>query len=91
MLFARSGGNRCIWHGVSVRTGKTSLVGGGDTQKRPSRVRHRRSDSEGNCLACGNIVSHDRVGAYVGVRGQEAVLVLGPVSAVGMSGPRLRD
>ncbi len=90
-LFARSGGNRGTWHGVSVRTGKTSLVGGGDTQKRASHVRHRRTHGEGNCLACGNIVSHHQVGADVGVRVQEAVLDLGPVSAVGMSGPRLRD
>jgi hypothetical protein len=39
---------------------------------RASRVRHRRTDGEGICLACGNIVSHHQVGAYVGVRGQEA-------------------
>ncbi|MBP5862023.1 hypothetical protein F3K20_25645 [Streptomyces scabiei] len=43
-------------------------MGGGDTQERPSHVRHRRTDGGGNCLACGNIVSHHRVGADVGVR-----------------------
>ncbi len=90
-LFARSGGNGGVRHGPEVPTGKTSLVGGGATRKRPSHVRHRRTGEWGICLACGNIVSHHRVGADVGVRGQEAVLVLGPVSAVGMSGPRLRD
>ncbi|MPY63641.1 hypothetical protein FNH08_42730 [Streptomyces spongiae] len=47
-------------------------MGGGDTQERRSRVRHRRTDSEANHLACGNIVSHHQVGADVGVRGQEA-------------------
>ncbi|QHA09802.1 hypothetical protein GQF42_24870 [Streptomyces broussonetiae] len=47
-------------------------MGGGDTQDGPSHVRHRRTGEWGNCLACGNIVSHHRVGAYVGVRGQEA-------------------
>ncbi|AWK12988.1 hypothetical protein DDQ41_18005 [Streptomyces spongiicola] len=35
-----------------------------------SHVRHRRTDGTGNCLACGNIVSHHRVGAFVGVRGR---------------------
>ncbi|QEV68536.1 hypothetical protein DMH25_33185 [Streptomyces sp. WAC 01325] len=48
-------------------------MGGGDTQDSESHVRHRRTDGEGNCLACGNIVSHHRVGADVGVRGQEAI------------------
>lgn len=72
-LFARSGGNRCARHGLSVAAGKTCLVGGGDTQERASHVRHRRTGDRGNCLACGNIVSHHRVGADVGVRGQEAI------------------
>ena len=71
-VFARSGGNRCLRHGVSVRTGKTSLVGGATRKARASHVRHRRTDGGGICLACGNIVSHHRVGADVGVRGQEA-------------------
>ena len=71
-MFARSGGNRCVRHGVSVRTGKTSLVGGATRKARASHVRHRRTDGEGICLACGNIVSHHQVGADVGVRGQEA-------------------
>ncbi|RRR73808.1 hypothetical protein EHS43_36520 [Streptomyces sp. RP5T] len=48
-------------------------MGGGDTQERPSHVRHWRTGDWGNCLACGNIVSHYRVGADVGVRGQEAI------------------
>ncbi|NEB00744.1 hypothetical protein G3I78_17000 [Streptomyces sp. SID13726] len=48
-------------------------MGGGDTQERPSHVRHRRTGEWGNCLACGNIVSHHQVGADVGVRGQEAI------------------
>ncbi|AWT44686.1 hypothetical protein DMT42_21910 [Streptomyces actuosus] len=48
-------------------------MGGGDTQGRPSHVRHRRTGDWGICLACGNIVSHHRVGADVGVRGQEAI------------------
>lgn len=71
-MFAHSGGNRCVRHGVSVRTGKTSLVGGATRMARASHVRHRRTDGGGICLACGNIVSHHQVGADVGVRGQEA-------------------
>jgi hypothetical protein len=71
-MFAHSGGNRCVRHGVSVRTGKTSLVGGATRKARASHVRHRRTDGGGICLACGNIVSHHQVGADVGVRGQEA-------------------
>ncbi|RMB80983.1 hypothetical protein CTZ28_37000 [Streptomyces shenzhenensis] len=51
-------------------------MGGGDTQNGPSHVRHRRTRGVGNCLACGNIVSHHRVGADVGVRGQEAAACL---------------
>ncbi|TFV34370.1 hypothetical protein E4K10_23570 [Streptomyces sp. T1317-0309] len=47
-------------------------MGGGDPRKRPSRVRQRRTGEWSDCLACGNIVSHHRVGADVGVRGQEA-------------------
>ncbi|PRH79013.1 hypothetical protein C6N75_11860 [Streptomyces solincola] len=43
-------------------------MGRGDTQDRTSHVRHRRTAAEGNGLACGNIVSHHRVGAFVGVR-----------------------
>ncbi len=72
-LFAHSGANRCAPHGVSVPAGKTCLVGGGDTQDGASHVRHRRTGDWGNCLACGNIVSHHRVGADVGVTGQEAI------------------
>ncbi|QNR95617.1 Hypothetical protein SLIV_20903 [Streptomyces lividans TK24] len=48
-------------------------MGGGDMQIGPSRVRHRRTGEWGKCLACGNIVSHHRVVADVGVRGQEAI------------------
>ncbi|ALM40742.1 hypothetical protein SFR_4127 [Streptomyces sp. FR-008] len=48
-------------------------MGRGASLVRPSRVRHRRSGVAGNSLACGNIVSHHRVGAVVGVRGQEAI------------------
>lgn len=71
-VFAHSGGNRCARHGVSVRTGKTSLVGGATRMAQASHVRHRRTAGEGICLACGNIVSHHQVGQDVGVRGQEA-------------------
>ncbi|MEW5354666.1 hypothetical protein E0E62_19765 [Streptomyces sp. 16-176A] len=45
----------------------------GRTREKESHVRHRRTGDWGNCLACGNIVSHHRVGTYVGVRGQEAI------------------
>ncbi|NJP53758.1 hypothetical protein HCJ93_27750 [Streptomyces sp. SBST2-5] len=48
-------------------------MGGGDKRGRTSHVRHGRTGEGGNCLACGNIVSHHRVGADVGVRGQEAI------------------
>ncbi|ARF66293.1 hypothetical protein B1H20_19875 [Streptomyces violaceoruber] len=40
-------------------------MGRGDTSAGPSHVRHRRSGERGICLACGNIVSHHRVGAVV--------------------------
>lgn len=72
-LFARSGGNRCAPHGLSVLAGKTYLVGRGDTRFRRSHVRHRRTGDRGICLACGNIVSHHRVGAVVGCSGPEAM------------------
>ena len=65
-VFARSGANGGAPHGLSVLTGKTFLVGRGDTRSRTSHVRHRRTDSGGICLACGNIVSHHQVGAGVG-------------------------
>ncbi|TPQ20995.1 hypothetical protein FGD71_017655 [Streptomyces sporangiiformans] len=48
-------------------------MGGATRDVWASHVRHRRTDGEGICLACGNIVSHHRVGADVGVRGQEAM------------------
>lgn len=86
-MFAHSGGNRRAPHGLSVIAGKTSLVGRGDTQVWASHVRRRRTDERRICLACGNIVSHHQVGADVGVRGRRPRTV----SAVGMSGPRLRD
>ncbi|QES03679.1 hypothetical protein DEJ44_14790 [Streptomyces venezuelae] len=38
----------------------------GDSRASASHVRHRRTDGAGNYLACGNIVSHHRVGAFVG-------------------------
>ncbi|KAB1978394.1 hypothetical protein F8144_39895 [Streptomyces triticiradicis] len=47
-------------------------MGGATRRTWASHVRHRRTAGEGICLACGNIVSHHRVGADVGVRGQEA-------------------
>ncbi|ARF77161.1 hypothetical protein B7C62_14385 [Kitasatospora albolonga] len=40
-------------------------MGRGDTQAEASHVRHRRTGERGICLACGNIVSHHRVGAVV--------------------------
>ncbi|KAA0935964.1 hypothetical protein FGF04_17225 [Streptomyces apricus] len=46
-------------------------MGGATRTVRASHVRHRRSDGGGICLACGNIAQHHRVGADVGVRGQE--------------------
>lgn len=90
-LFARSGGNGGAPHGLSVSAGKTSLVGRGDTRAKASHVRHRRTGERAICLACGNIVSHHRVGAVVGVRGGGSARQQGRVSAVEMSGPRLRD
>ncbi|PWJ02800.1 hypothetical protein DKG34_36580 [Streptomyces sp. NWU49] len=48
-------------------------MGGVDTQDGGLSVRHGRTGEGANCLACGNIVSHHRVGADVGVRGQEAI------------------
>ncbi|CAH9420071.1 hypothetical protein SGL43_07127 [Streptomyces globisporus] len=40
-------------------------MGRGDTLAEASHVRHRRTGERGICLACGNIVSHHRVGAVV--------------------------
>ncbi|AJC56823.1 hypothetical protein GZL_04245 [Streptomyces sp. 769] len=80
-VFARSGGKRPAPHGVSVAAGKTVSVGrdavtgalgssppslaGGARCVGEARVRHGRSGGMRICLACGNIVSHHRVGADV--------------------------
>ena len=86
-LFARSGGNGRARHGVSVPAGKTSLVGGGDTQERPSHVRHRRTGDGVSAWPAGTssrTIGLEQMSAF-GVRRPRTV------SAVGMSGPRLRD
>ncbi|PGH49788.1 hypothetical protein CRI70_15630 [Streptomyces sp. Ru87] len=46
-------------------------MGTGDAQEATGGVRHGRTAIEGGRLACGNIVSHHRVGAVVGCPGQE--------------------
>ncbi|RNF88669.1 hypothetical protein EEJ42_41325 [Streptomyces botrytidirepellens] len=49
-------------------------------------VRHRRTDGGRICLACGNIVSHHRVGAVVGCSGRRPSAVrpvrVGPIRTV---------